>query len=645
MAMMTWMRRSSRYFLAVVVVTFIASLAYFGATQDSPRPQAVATVTIREDGKTETVEVSAAAYGRAYRALLEQYRQALRERFSEELVRTLGLQDQVIERLVTDRLMDRRAAAEGIRVSDEELSAEITRMAAFHEGGRFSREQYRRVLARAQLTETTFEEDFRSELLRRKLQALVMDGGKVSETEVRQAWELRRARVRAAWVGVPTESLLATAEATDADLEAHVKAHAARYARPERRRVLVATVPTASVPPPTVTDAEVEEAYRERLAEFEQPTRVRVAHILVRVPTIGGSAAEDAARAKAEAALQRVRGGADFGQVARELSEDTATAPRGGEVGLASPGELTPEFEKVAFGLKPGEVGGPVRTPFGYHVIKTMEVVPGSKKELRQVADQVRTRLVGERQLRLLAARAEETQQALLRARTAEDFAAEARRRGLTVHEAGPLARTDPVEGLGRSPEATEAIFTLARDGVSRPIRVPAGYAVLRLRDVEPAQRPEDVKLEEVRGQVTQAVRRQKAEEAARARAGQLADAWRRGEDPWAAATRDGLLVGELGPFSQAEPPADRELGQTLAPVALTLARGEIGAPTAGPRGFYVVRVLSRELPNPAEFDKARPEIERELLAQKRTQLWQAWVQALREGATVDVNRALLPQP
>jgi parvulin-like peptidyl-prolyl isomerase len=89
----------------------------------------------------------------------------------------------------------------------------------------------------------------------------------------------------------------------------------------------------------------------------------------------------------------------------------------------------------------------------------------------------------------------------------------------------------------------------------------------------------------------------------------------------------------------------DRDLAPVIGPVALTLGQGEVGGPAAGPNGFYVVRVLARELPDAADFDKARADIERELLAQKRNQLWQAWLQTLRAGATVDINRTLLPEP
>ena len=212
-------------------------------------------------------------------------------------------------------------------------------------------------------------------------------------------------------------------EPTDPELEAYYKAHEAEFTRPERRRVLLALLPMTAVAPPSPTDAEVEAAYQERLDQFEQPERRRVAHILVRVPQTGGSAAEDGAKAKAEAALQRVKTGADFGQVAREVSEDTATGPKGGELGLISRGEMVPPFEQVAFDLKAGEIGGPVRSVFGYHVVKVLEVVPGSKKELKEVAPTLRATLVAEGQLRALRDRADEAQQALV---SAPDFGAEA---------------------------------------------------------------------------------------------------------------------------------------------------------------------------------------------------------------------------
>lgn len=634
MGMMGWMRRTSRYFLAVVVLTFVGSLAYFGATQDRGAAEAIATVN------GEPILVG--EYQQAYRQAVEQYRQALGARFTEEALRTLRVRDQVLDRLIADRLVAQRARAEGVWVHDRELAREITRMGVFHERGRFSREQYLRVLRRAELTPAAFEQDLRMELVRRRLQGLLTDGVRVTEGELRLEWEARRSRVRVAWVLVPDEPVRGAPDPGEAELEAYLRAHAARYARPERRRALVAVLPADRVPVPPVSDQDVEAAYETRRGEFEQPERVRVAHILVRVPAVGGSAAEDQARAKAEAALGRIRAGADFAQVAREVSEDPATASRGGEVGLVARGELVQPFEEAAFRLAPGEVAGPVRTPFGYHVIKLLERVPASRKTLGEVAATLRAELAAARQRQALEAQAQVVQQALA---SAPDFAAAARAHGLTVHAVGPVARGEPLGPLGAVRELGEALFqpALGLGGVSAAVRIPQGFAVLRLEAIEPAQRPEEVRLADVRGAVLEAVRREQARARAQARARELAEAWRTGQDARERARREGLPVGELGPFSRAEPPAHPEVGGVVAAAALELPQGGVSEPLAGPRGFYVVRVLSREAPDPAAFAQARAELERDLLARKRARVWQDWVAALRAQASVEVNRKLLP--
>jgi hypothetical protein len=99
--------------------------------------------------------------------------------------------------------------------------------------------------------------------------------------------------------------------------------------------------------------------------------RVRLAHILIRVPD-GGPTADATARSRAEAILRRAQGGADFGQLAREVSEDPATASRDGDMGLVTLEELLPELGRVVAGLRPGAVAGPVRTPLGYHVLTVL---------------------------------------------------------------------------------------------------------------------------------------------------------------------------------------------------------------------------------------------------------------------------------
>jgi peptidyl-prolyl cis-trans isomerase D len=633
MAMMTWMRRVAPYLLAAVLLAFVVSLAYFGATGSSGGGGGAQAAVVTVDGET----VTAVTFDRAYRAAVEQTRQLAGDRWTEELPRTLRLREQVVERLVDERLVARGAAREGIVISDAELAEQIMRVGAFQEGGRFSHERYVRLLAMTQppMTPGDFEADFRTELARQRLQALIADGAKVSEAEVRQAWEADRSRVRAGYLLVPVGGGEAL-QATDAELDTYYKAHPAEFTQPERRRVVVGILPSASVPPPAVSDADVEAAYKARRSQFEQPARTKVSHILIKVPATGGSGAEDQAKARAEAALGRVRGGADFAQVAKETSEDPSTASRGGDLGLIAAGELVPEVDKLIQSLKPGEIGGPIRSPFGYHVVKVFEVVPGSRKELKEVTPTLRATLAAEGQLKAHRDRALEAQRALL---VAADFAAEARRLGLAVREAGPLRRGDPVEGIGRVTEANDAIFALPPDGVSNPVRVPEGLAIFRLVSVEPSRL---LSLDEARADVLRGVRRQKALDEAKGKAEKLLEAVRNGEDPRALGRQGTATYGEIGPFSRAEPLGDRALGQALGPVALALPEGGVGGPVEGPGGFYVVRLLGRDRPDPAGFEAARAALEERLLREKRGRLWQAWLAAARAAAKIEINRELL---
>lgn len=129
------------------------------------------------------------------------------------------------------------------------------------------------------------------------------------------------------------------------------------------------------VPSPTEQEARAYfEAHRQA---FDEPERVRVRHVLVRT------------EAEARVALARLRRGEPFAKVAKDLSQDPGTRDRGGEVGLVAPGQTLPDFERVAFSLKPGELSEPVRTAFGYHIVQVTERLPAKKATWGGVRHQV----------------------------------------------------------------------------------------------------------------------------------------------------------------------------------------------------------------------------------------------------------------
>src|SRR5439155_884122 len=169
-------------------------------------------------------------------------------------------------------------------------------------------------------------------------------------------------------------------------------------------------------------------------AAFEnEPRRVHAAHVLARVPETGGSEAEDRARAKVADVIRRAKAGEDFAKLAKEASEDPGSASKGGDLGWVGAGELVPQFEQALFALKKGEMSPvPVRSPFGFHAIRVLDVRAGGKKPLKDVAGQIHGRLQTEGTEKEVQARAEAIRRELL---AAQDFTAEAKRLGLAAVE------------------------------------------------------------------------------------------------------------------------------------------------------------------------------------------------------------------
>lgn len=616
-------RKTLQVGLLVVVAAFIGSLFVFGTSgfQDgAERSDAVATVN------AETIPLD--RYQRRYQAYLDAYSQVYRDRFTSEMAERLGLPLQVVNDLVQEAVVVQRARAEGFEVGDEELNAQIHLVPAFQENGRFSLKRYQEFLRRRGLTDVAFEQDVRRELTRVKAESTVKSGVKVSEAELEQAFQARREEIRAAWALVDLAPLVGAATASEEEVQAYLRDHPAEFREPERRRIQYVTVNPRDFTRP-VADADVEKLYAERGAEFESPRQVRAAHILVRVAETGGSEAEDKARAKVADAIRRVRAGEDFAKLARELSEDPGSKANGGELGFVAKGELVGPFEQALFALGKGEVTPePVRTPFGFHAVKALEIREGGKKPLKDVAPQIRERLASEAAERAALGRAGELKTAL---QAAKDFMAEAKKLGVSPVET-TIARSAMPAGVGRADALEEAAFTLAAGGVSSPVKAPAGFVVLKNVEAIAAGVPP---LAEIKDKVAAAVKRGKADAAALEKARQIAAEAKTG-DVTGAAKKAGATAGETPRFSRAKP-AERLPGDAML-AALQTPTGGVTAPVKTPQGYYVLKVLERVAPDPAGLAGARAELLREVLAQKQSLAWEAWVAGARVSAKVEIS-------
>ena len=629
--MITVMRRYRRLLqigLLAVIAAFVLTSVFVGTMRGGPdRADAVASV----NGEAIPLE----RYQRRYQAYLDAYSRVYRDRFSPELAEQLGLPQQAVNDLVQEALVVQRARAEGLEISDEELNAQIQAVPAFQENGRFSLRRYQDFLRRRGTSAAAFEGDVRRELTRMKVESTVKGGIKVSEAELEQAFVTRREEARAAWALIDVGVLANTAAASDDEVQSYLKDHASEFKQPDRRRVQYVTLVPKDFRP-QVPEADVEKYYTEHTSEFETPRQVHAAHLLVSVPQTGGSEAEDKARAKVADAIRRAKAGEDFGKLAAEMSEDPGSKAKGGDLGWVKKGEMVPQFEEALLSLKRGEVTAePVRTPFGYHAIKVFEVKEESRKPLREVASQIRERLAGEAADKAARAKADEIRPQL---QAAGDFMAEGKKLGLTPVET-TLAKMERPLMLGGPDPLEEAAFSLTVGGVAAPVKTPAGWVVLKSVEAIPAGVPP---LAEIRDKVVAAVKRQKAEALGLERAKQLAAEAKTGDLP-AVAKKAGAQAGETQRFSRGKPaerlPGDAQLAALQTPV------GEITAPVKTPQGYYVLKVLERAAPNMAELSTERDRLSKDVLAQKQSQAWEAWVNGARANAKIETFAAATRAP
>lgn len=626
-SMMRDYARSLKVVLLFVVVVFILTsgvLFYWGSGPSGGVPGGTVAVVNGE-------EIPFERFRRAQANIISAYERMSRQRLTPELAERLGLSQQVVNELVTEAVVIQGAIKEGVLVSDDELRATIQQIREFQEAGRFSRDEYVKVLKQLRLDPGEFENEVRRQLVRRKMEGLIKQGVKVSDEEIQHAYRERHERVRAAWAYADVKPVMAAVQVADADLDPYVKAHQPQFSQPERRKLLYVILNPKKTAV-TVSDAEVEAYYKEHTAEFEEPKRLRVSHVLVRVPPVGGSDAENAAKAKVEDVIKRAKGGEDFAKLAREISEDKASAVQGGDLGFVGAGELVAPFEQAAFALKKGEISAPVRTPFGYHAIRVLDIKEGGKLPLKDVAAKIKETLTAQKSEQAAETRADEVRAALL---SAKDFRAEAKRLGLDAQEA-TFGRGDALGEAGRDPQLDETLFGLTVGGVSTPIKTTGGIAIVKIEQQIPAGVPP---VAEIRDRVVEAIKRERAEQQVTDKAKALVATLGKGGDFAAAAKADGFSTGSIPMFSRSDPPKERgSLPGGVLVAALQTPAGQVAEPVRADGGVYVVKTLERAAAAPDGLEKERAELEKQVLEQKRALAWDNWIRGRLADSKVQVG-------
>jgi peptidyl-prolyl cis-trans isomerase D len=490
-----------------------------------------------------------------------------------------------------------------------------------------------------------FEQEVKAEIAQQKLLALVNGAVSVSDKDVAEQVQKQGVKVKLEYAVLTLDDVKKQIKPTDTELKAFYDQNKQQYVNsiPEKRKARYILIDTAKLADKvSVSQAQLQQYYSQHQDEYRIPETVTVRHILIKTPTPDADGkvdqkGVDAARAKADDIEKQLKGGANFADLAKKYSEDPGSAQNGGLLPPMTRGRTVPEFEQAAFSTPAGQTTGVIRTSYGFHILHVEGKQQARLKPLDEVKSQIEP-LIKQQQVSGEAQNLANKVQTLTRT---VGFDKVAGQEGLTIITTEFVSQADPLPGVGNSKDLASALFTAKKNDPAATTPTSQGYAIYQVTDIQPPQTPT---FEQIKAQVEEQFKQQRAQALLAQRTQELADRAHSDHDLKKAAKDLGATVKtsdlvdanaqvpEIGPMNGA------------ASVAFSMKPGEISGPLQGGPNGVVLSVLEIQQPSPEEVKQNWDRAKEALLQQKRSTFEELYVQSLRDRlekeGKIKINKA-----
>jgi len=337
-------------------------------------------------------------FDQALRNQTDLYRRQLRGQFDPAIMENPEVRGAVLEGLVSQKLVAIGAERAGIRMGDKQLAEKIYSEPFFQVEGRFNRERYEQIAKSQNMTTVGMDERLRQDYREQQFRGGITDTAIVPRSMLDNFIRLSGQSREVSVVNFTPDAYAASVKIAPEKVKEYYAAHPLEFTIPEQVRAeyvelsLDTLAARASVSP-----EEVKSVYDQDLktGKYGAPEERRASHILVGVAASASDDAKKAAEAKAKEIAERVRKNPDsFADVARKESQDPGSAAQGGDLGFfPRNGTVVKPFEDAVFSAKKGEIVGPVRSDFGYHVIRVTDIKPAKVRSLAEATPEIEANL------------------------------------------------------------------------------------------------------------------------------------------------------------------------------------------------------------------------------------------------------------
>ncbi len=634
----------AKAFLWVIILAFVATIFYsWGAGgKIGGANKTVATVN--------GMEIKVNEFERAYGNIINFYRNQFRGQFSEEMAAELKLKENALEALIQNRLVLLEAEKMNLQISDQELAESIFKRPEFQRDNKFSNSLYKNFLNFSRISARDYEDNQRNTLLREKLEGVIKISTQISENEILETYKKENEKVKFKYVGFSKDFFKPAGRPSDEDIQKYFESHKSQFEVAEQIQVqYVKLTPKMVEDTIEIYEDDIKYYYDTNEADFFVKKQYKASHILIKSDTtlpFGEdlseeekekllNEADEKSRIKADEILKQIKEGADFGAMAKKHSADTASGNNGGSLGQFSQGMMIPEFEAALDKLVPGALSDPVKTMFGFHIIRLEELKEEYTKPLSEVQEEIRKTLKADKARKRIRRIAKKIRKA---AGAGNDLAKAAQEYKADVKTTEFISgNVHNVPEIGNVPEFFNTAFLLAGEQLSEPVNTPEASYLLKVVARKDPYIPE---LKEVLSEVTQAVVEEKNKSATENQFKALGERLKKEKNLEQLAQKLNMTVEETPFINRSDSIPGIGNIQSIKDAVFPLQPGE--TTTGSSRGvYYLIQMMEREQarqPDPEQSKKIYTRLKNE----KARLVFQEWMENVKEKAEILIDKTLL---
>ena len=340
----------------------------------------------------DKIEINQQTYQQAMSDRRRRLVQMMGRNVDAELFSSTAFKRQVVEELIDTTLQNETLHASGFRISDAQLAALIQNTAVFHTDGQFDRDRYELLVENAGMTIQGYESYQRQQGVVDQLVRGLGQSAIVSTNSIDKAWKLLDQRRIASYTTLEFDNFLDDIQVSETAIEKEYQANLDGYFEPASIQVDYLKLSVEDLGTRLdVDEADILRMYEDNPDRYRQPGSRSASHILLSVSPDAADAQIDQVRQRASEIVARARGGESFASLAEVNSDDKGSAKRGGELGVIRPGTMVKPFEDAVFVMGEGEISEPVRTQYGFHVIRLDRITESRVQSLDQVRSEIET--------------------------------------------------------------------------------------------------------------------------------------------------------------------------------------------------------------------------------------------------------------